>query len=181
VFTIKSANNPRWTDQAHSAIVLNVVFEETEQTIGEQPFAASPNDTEPHGIELFERAKAGEFGEVQEPTREMILALVMCTRSDRAAFATQKINELLIAVDVLQDTIAAGLAGEEADELPARQAEVAAWRLYRVHLAQMEGQPDFPQAVIWPEQPASPFIYTPPSEPEVKAFQGVDPSELPKK
>jgi hypothetical protein len=181
MFTVLSANNPRWTDQAHSAIVLNVIFEQTKETIGEQPFAASPNDSEPHGVELFERAKAGEFGEVQEPTREMILALVMCMRTDRAASATQKVNELLMAVEVLQDTIAAGLAGDEADELPARQAEVAAWRLYRVHLAQMEDQPDFPQAVSWPEQPASPFIYTPLSEPEVKAFQGVDPSELPKK
>lgn len=28
------------------------------------PFTASPDDTEPHGVELYNRAMAGEFGEI---------------------------------------------------------------------------------------------------------------------
>lgn len=30
----------------------------------EVPFTASPSDTEPHGRELYQRAVAGEFGEI---------------------------------------------------------------------------------------------------------------------
>jgi len=57
---ILSATNPRYT--ASGLIDLTVTFD----TIGTVEFTASPDDSEPHGVELFEWANAGEFGPVAE-------------------------------------------------------------------------------------------------------------------
>lgn len=53
------------------------------------PFTASPDDPEPHGVELYNRARAGEFGEIApyvEPpvTRAQINAeaLAYLTKTD---------------------------------------------------------------------------------------------------
>ena len=180
--TVISAREPRWADQAHSAIVLRVVFEDTQDVYGEMPFAASPDDPEPHGVDLYERALAGEFGEVQEPTQEMVQAQVMCKRVDLSASATATINELAASLDTLQDAVNLNLATDaQVASLPAVQAELDAWRLYRVYLAQLDVQPGYPLTVDWPVAPAKPFEYEPPAAPEdLPAVPGVSDDELPK-
>ena len=55
-----SAHSPAWANEDRSAITMMVVFDH----VGEVPFSATLHDPEPHGVELFERASAGEFGEV---------------------------------------------------------------------------------------------------------------------
>lgn len=72
---IIAANNPQWSNAEKTQIDLMVTFDH----IGTVPFAASMNDVEQHGRDLFARAVAGEFGSIAEyvttpPTPEQILA-----------------------------------------------------------------------------------------------------------
>lgn len=176
---IVSARNPRWSDQEHSAIILSVVFKGSESVYGELPFAASANDSEPHGVELFQRAVAGEFGEVQEPTKEMVQAQVMCRRVELSAVSTAKINLLVADLETLQDAVKMGLATPEQSATVAHlQAELDAWRLYRVRLAGLDTQQGFPFSVDWPESPAQPFVYVKPVD-GADPVQGVSKAELP--
>lgn len=55
---IISAANPRWADEAQTALDLDVEFEE----LGILPFTAKVDDSEPHGRALFASAVAGDFG-----------------------------------------------------------------------------------------------------------------------
>ena len=57
---IISASSPSFTSSG--GINLRVTFD----TIGEVEFHATPNDMESHGVELYNRALAGEFGPVQD-------------------------------------------------------------------------------------------------------------------
>jgi hypothetical protein len=61
MFTLQYAKNPVYLNKEETFINLIVKFEEFAE---EMPFGASPNDPEPHGVDLYNRAKAGEFGEV---------------------------------------------------------------------------------------------------------------------
>lgn len=60
---VVSVKSPRWANAEHTAIDCIV---ETEHMRGAHPFTASPYDVEPHGIAIFNRCKAGEFGDVAE-------------------------------------------------------------------------------------------------------------------
>ena len=61
--TIVSAKNPVYTSSNKDSIQLLVKFAEFPQEI---QFNAMPTDSEAHGVELYNRAKAGEFGEIAE-------------------------------------------------------------------------------------------------------------------
>jgi len=177
--TVISARNPRWADLAHTSIVLSVIFEETKDIFGEVPFAASAQDPEPHGVDLFNRAVAGEFGEILEPTEQMVQAQVMCQRGIYSAEVTAKVNELVADLDMLQDAITLDMATDQRKSLPAVKAELDALRLYRVQLAQLETLPGYPMSFDWPVPPATPFVYVKPSEAPPLSI-GVSEDELPK-
>jgi hypothetical protein len=59
--TIISAKEPIYTSQDESSIHLLVKFAEISEEI---QFNAMPTDSEAHGVELYKRAKAGEFGAI---------------------------------------------------------------------------------------------------------------------
>jgi hypothetical protein len=61
MFTLEYAKNPKFVNAEKNCIDLIVKWQEFNE---EMPFGANPLDCEAHGRELFERAKAGEFGEV---------------------------------------------------------------------------------------------------------------------
>lgn len=61
MFTLQYAKNPIWNDAEGNSILLTVKWEEFNE---EMPFSACSFDPEPWGVDLFNRAKAGEFGEV---------------------------------------------------------------------------------------------------------------------
>lgn len=61
MLTLEYAKNPIWDDETGNGIFVIAKFEE----IGEElPFLATNYDTVPHGIDLFNRIIAGEFGEI---------------------------------------------------------------------------------------------------------------------
>jgi hypothetical protein len=59
MFTLEYAKNPLLIDE--NSILLVVKFVEFAE---EMEFNASRLDTMPHGVDLYNRAKSGEFGEV---------------------------------------------------------------------------------------------------------------------
>jgi len=61
MFTLQYAKDPIWNDAEGNNILLTVKWEEF---VEEMPFGACSFDPEPWGVDLFNRAKAGEFGEV---------------------------------------------------------------------------------------------------------------------
>ena len=61
MFTLKYAKDPIWNSDDGQQIHLTVRFEEINEDL---PFNATSYDCEPHGVDLFNRAKAGEFGEI---------------------------------------------------------------------------------------------------------------------
>lgn len=61
MLTIESATNPVYANAEGTNITLQVKFEEFDVT---HPFAATPHDPMPYGVELYNRALAGEFGPI---------------------------------------------------------------------------------------------------------------------
>lgn len=63
MLTIESATNPEYSTPDGNHITLQVKFAEFEEIL---PFAATPYDPHSHGVELYNRALAGEFGQIAE-------------------------------------------------------------------------------------------------------------------
>jgi hypothetical protein len=61
MFTLEYAKDPVYSSADGQGIYLTVKFAEFNE---ELPFNATSWDCEPHGVDLHNRAKAGEFGEV---------------------------------------------------------------------------------------------------------------------
>lgn len=61
MFTLEYANTPVYGNAEGTNIQLIVKWEEFNE---EMPFAATTYDPMPHGVDLYNRAKLGEFGEI---------------------------------------------------------------------------------------------------------------------
>ena len=61
MFTLEYAKNPIWNNEENTSIMLTVKWEEF---VEEMPFSACSYDSEPWGVDIFNRAAAGEFGSV---------------------------------------------------------------------------------------------------------------------
>ena len=72
MFTLQYAKDPIWNDATGNSIHLTIKWEEFNE---ELPFGATSYDPEPWGVDLFNRAVAGEFGEIApfvEPIKPVI-------------------------------------------------------------------------------------------------------------
>ena len=61
MFTVEYAKNPVYGNAESTNIQLVVKWAEFNE---EMPFGATSYDSMPHGVELYNRAKTGEFGAV---------------------------------------------------------------------------------------------------------------------
>jgi len=61
MFTLEYAKNLVYNNEEGTSINLIVKWEEFTE---EMPFTSLPNDPELYGVDLYNRAKAGEFGEI---------------------------------------------------------------------------------------------------------------------
>lgn len=61
MLTLEYAKNPVWNSDDGQQIVLIVKWEEFSE---EMPFNATAFDPMPYGVDLYNRAKTGEFGEI---------------------------------------------------------------------------------------------------------------------
>jgi len=57
--TVNSAHSPVWANYENTAIDIMVDFDELDDEF--VPFTASPDDSEPHGVLIYQRALAGDF------------------------------------------------------------------------------------------------------------------------
>lgn len=62
MLTIETATNPVYVTESGDCISMQVKFAEFDDAI---PFGATPHDVMPYGVELYNRAIAGEFGDIQ--------------------------------------------------------------------------------------------------------------------
>ena len=62
MLTFKQAKNPVYGNFDETIVNLEVMFEEFGDTW--LPFTAMPTDPELHGVEIYNKAKAGEFGAI---------------------------------------------------------------------------------------------------------------------
>ena len=70
MFTLEYAKNPVYGNAEGTCIILDVKWQEFNE---ELPFAATTYDPMPHGVELYNRAAAAEFGAIApyiEPERQ---------------------------------------------------------------------------------------------------------------
>lgn len=94
--TINSARNPKWAHYDHRAINLEVDFDELDEEYVE--FTAHPDDIVSWGPELYNRAVAGEFGEIAEfevpvdVTGDDALAMI---RSERDAILETDVDPIV--------------------------------------------------------------------------------------
>lgn len=128
---LKSAKNPTWVNAEHTRINLKVTFD----NIPEHTFTADPKDCEAHGRDIFERAVAGEFGDVAEyeppppPTVE-----------EQSAIVREQRDRLLAETDWTQ-----------AADIP--QATKDKWAPFRQALRDVPDQAGFPFEIVWPVKP----------------------------
>jgi hypothetical protein len=61
MLTLKYAKDPIWNSDDGQQIFLIVKWEEFNE---EHPFNATSFDSMPYGVDLYNRAKAGEFGAI---------------------------------------------------------------------------------------------------------------------
>lgn len=61
MFTLQYAKDPIYNNEEGTSIHLTLKWEEF---VEELPFSACSFDPEPWGVDLYNRAKAGEFGEI---------------------------------------------------------------------------------------------------------------------
>jgi len=85
--TVNNARNPVWADYQKTVINLEVDFDELDEEY--VSFTANPNDVEPHGVEIYNRALAGEFGPIadwvppENITGDQAMALLRKARNSR--------------------------------------------------------------------------------------------------
>jgi len=61
-YTYTTARNPAWGNAAQTFIEIEVNFDHLSDEFVD--FAANPLDDEPHGVEIYNRAVAGDFGAI---------------------------------------------------------------------------------------------------------------------
>ena len=61
--TYTTVTSPTYANADKTVIGMLVMFDHLQFAI---QFGASVNDTEPHGVELYNRAIAGDFGQIAE-------------------------------------------------------------------------------------------------------------------
>jgi hypothetical protein len=130
----------RWADEAKSMVLCTVTFEDLPVPV---PFTASPGDVEAHGVEIFQRCTAGDFGAIGDYVplgTAHLTANAKARRDELMSEATRRIAPLQYAVD-------------EAIATDAESALLSGWKLYSVALNRIEQQGGFPQTIAWPEPP----------------------------
>lgn len=90
--TYTNARNPQWGNAAQTYIDLEINFDHLDDEY--VPFTANPLDNEAHGVEIYNRAVAGDFGTVADYTPPADI-----TGEDAMAMLREERDALLTASD----------------------------------------------------------------------------------
>jgi hypothetical protein len=148
---ITDAKKPRWADETHSNIQLDVKLENSAEYVS---FVASPDDCTTHGPMLFNFAKNGLFGPVQDSDKERILRGELPVPEGYEIVDGQIVDTALAeqeATAELNSRLAA-LNTEEAKALAETDEDYAAQRKAKlIALLAVRQQEGWPVTVVWPE------------------------------
>ena len=102
------ALSPQWANAEHSAINVQLVTE----TLAAMPFTATPDDSTDYGPEIYQRAVAGDFGEIAAYEPPTDAALLPAARS----LLKRLMQDASLVVAPLQDAV-------DLDQATAQQVE----------------------------------------------------------
>ncbi|POA21519.1 hypothetical protein C1886_04395 [Pseudomonas sp. FW300-N1A1] len=131
--------NPQWANAEHTAINLLLVA----VGLGAMPFTATPDDSTDYGPEIFQRAVAGDFGEIAAYEPPSDAALLPAARSQQKRL----MQDAGLAVAPLQDAVDLGVATDEQVE------QLSTWKYYRIELSEVPQQVGWPRTIEWPVKP----------------------------
>ncbi|QFH62732.1 tail fiber assembly protein [Serratia marcescens] len=118
------------------------------------PFTATPNDSTEHGREIYEKARAGQFGKVIISKAESgyvwdgnqyIESKVDVEAIQAAEKKKYLLNEASEKISILSDAVDIGLATD------IEKSNLIEWRKYRVLLNRIDNN----HRDNWPEKPAN--------------------------
>lgn len=149
--TVNSARNPQWANTAQTAINIEVDFDELDEQY--VPFTATSYDSMEYGVDIYNRAVAGEFGAIAD-----FVPPANYTGDKALGVLRAKRNDLLAETDYI--------------EMPTKWATLtadqqAAWATYRNALrdlpqnspnAELHWNDSYTQLttwvnVVWPVKP----------------------------
>jgi hypothetical protein len=146
---IVNAKNPRWTDSSKTKVILDV---ELDDTVGEVPFVASPDDSTAYGPMLYNFALNGIFGDIAACEEERILAGELPLPEGYSIVEGKLFNNEQQANEVrrmVRETLA-GLTAPEAIAKAELDEKYAAERKEKMRLLlAVEQQEGFPHDVDW--------------------------------
>lgn len=128
---LTNAHTPRWMDASHTCIHLFAQFEHLGDTV--IPFTATSYDVEPHGVDAFNRAVAGEFGLIEE----------------FVPLDVAKIESLLI----LQQLKTKAMEQSSHWAMMDLPEMVTKWKAYYKDLHALATSTEWPLVACWPEEP----------------------------
>ena len=130
-YIVEYVNTLKYANVEHTTIDMMIKFAHLNEPI---PFTASLNDSEAHGVDLYNRAVNGEFGPIAayEP--------ITYTTEQLATIARQKRNELLKESDWTQ-----------LNDIP--ESTQLLWQSYRQALRDIPDSVGFPYNIDWPTIP----------------------------
>ena len=123
------AKNPKWSDAEKTCIEVEAKWQHLESE-GYLPFGADPNDVEAHGVDLFNRCVAEEFGTVADYVEKTDAEKWIDIRSQR--------NQLLEETDWMAHS-----DNTLTDEM----------KTYRQQLRDLPTSQSNPDDVVFPEKP----------------------------
>jgi hypothetical protein len=122
---------------------LYIGCEVTFDELGVVIFTASLNDSTEHGIEIYNRAKNGEFG----PIKDYVPFSTEINIDDKIAMERSTRDQLLRAIDSIVSNPL-----RWSSFTPEEQDEIAKYRLALLDVPQQDG---FPTNIVWPTPPDS--------------------------
>jgi hypothetical protein len=113
------AKSPRWADYEKTSIDLIVKFSHIPQEI---KFTATADDVEKYGRDLFEKAKAGEYGPISAP--ELIEPTLIFAKGESVTIHMRQLRLALLDLNLL-DTVKTVI--ENMEDSPSKQKIKIEW------------------------------------------------------
>ena len=119
-FEISRARNPQWTDENHNMIDLEVDFAPLDEEW--LPYTCSPTDVVEHSRELYQRALAGEFGDIARETQYTEDDLWSPYFSQKIEVSSEALVQILLEKGVITDDEVDAMLVEKTEPIGFRRA-----------------------------------------------------------
>lgn len=133
----KTVKNLRWANSAHTIIDCEVDFDDLSEEF--VPFSASESGMYEHERDIFQKAKAGQFGSISN------YAPIVLTKEQKAGMYRYRRDELLKELDsIVSNPLRWGSFSDQKKQ---------EFDKYRQALLGVPQQSGFPDNIVWPVCP----------------------------